>query len=34
MLFEAREMFSRLDAKPWLDRVEAAEAGPRAKVRA
>jgi hypothetical protein len=34
MLFEARETLSRLDAKPWLDRVEAAEAGPRAKVRA
>jgi class 3 adenylate cyclase/tetratricopeptide (TPR) repeat protein len=32
LLAEARETFARLEAKPWLDRVETAEAGPRAEV--
>jgi predicted ATPase/class 3 adenylate cyclase len=32
MLAEARETFTRLEAKPWLDRVEVAFAGPRAEV--
>jgi len=32
MLAEAHETFARLEAKPWLDRVEAAAAGPRAEV--
>jgi hypothetical protein len=32
LLAEARETFRRLEAKPWLDRVEAAVAGPRAEV--
>jgi class 3 adenylate cyclase/tetratricopeptide (TPR) repeat protein len=34
MLTEARETFERLQAKPWLERVEAAEARPRAEARA
>jgi tetratricopeptide (TPR) repeat protein len=29
---EAREIFERLEAKPWVERVAAAEAGPRAEV--
>jgi class 3 adenylate cyclase/tetratricopeptide (TPR) repeat protein len=32
LLAEARETFVRLDAKPWLERVEAAGAPPRAEV--
>jgi tetratricopeptide (TPR) repeat protein len=32
MLAEARETFTRLEAKPWLDRVEVAFAGPRTEV--
>jgi tetratricopeptide (TPR) repeat protein len=34
LLAEARETFERLQAKPWLERVETAEAGPRAEARA
>ncbi len=34
ILTEARETFERLQAKPWLERVEAAEARPRAEARA
>jgi len=34
MLTEARETFERLQAKPWLERVEAAEARPREEARA
>jgi class 3 adenylate cyclase/tetratricopeptide (TPR) repeat protein len=34
MLTEARGTFERLQAKPWLERVEAAEARPRTEVRA
>jgi hypothetical protein len=34
MLTEARGTFERLQAKPWLARVEAAEARPRAQARA
>ena len=33
-LVEAREIFERLGATPWLTRVEAAEALPRAEVQA
>ena len=29
---EARETFQRLDAKPWLERVDAAQAGERTKI--
>ena len=29
LLAEAGETFERLDAKPWLERVEAAQAGSR-----
>jgi hypothetical protein len=32
LLAEAREAFARLEAKPWLDRVEAAVARPRTEV--
>jgi predicted ATPase len=34
LLAEARETFERLQAKPWLERVEAAEARPREEARA
>jgi hypothetical protein len=34
LLAEAREIFERLEATPWFARVEAAEAVPRAEVRA
>jgi hypothetical protein len=34
LLAEAREIFERLGATPWLARVEAAEAVPRAEVQA
>jgi tetratricopeptide (TPR) repeat protein len=32
LLADARETFERLGAKPWLDRLETADAGPRAEV--
>jgi hypothetical protein len=32
LLSEARETFERLGAKPWLERLESAEATPRAEV--
>jgi class 3 adenylate cyclase/tetratricopeptide (TPR) repeat protein len=32
LLAEAREIFERLNAQPWLARLESAEAGPRAEV--
>ena len=31
LLGEARETFERLEAKPWLARIETAQAGPRAE---
>jgi hypothetical protein len=31
LLAEARATFEGLDAKPWLTRIETAEAGPRAE---
>jgi predicted ATPase/class 3 adenylate cyclase len=34
LLAEARATFERLDAKPWLARIEVEEAGPRAEARA
>jgi len=32
LLAEARDTFEQLDAKPWLERVAAAESKPRAEV--
>jgi len=34
LLAEAREIFERLEAKPWLERVAAAQAGARDEVSA
>jgi hypothetical protein len=34
LLAEAHEIFERLEAKPWLDRLDAAQAGTRTEISA